>query len=54
LHMAIFTEPGLAGAKYGMSLLGKCSEETRLPILPPSDGTKEKIRTAMVHAGLIN
>jgi len=54
LHMAIFTEPGLAGAKYGMSLLGKCSEETRLPILPPSDGTKEKIRAAMVHAGLIN
>ncbi len=54
LHMAIFTEPGLAGAKYGMSLLGKCSEETRLPILPPSDPTKEKIRAAMVHAGLLN
>lgn len=54
LHIAIFTEPGLAGAKYGMSLLGKCTEETRLPILPPSDGTKEKIRAAMVHAGLIN
>lgn len=54
LHQAVFTEPGLAGAKYGMSLLGKCSEETRLPILPPSDGTKEKIRGAMVHAGLLN
>ena len=54
LHIAIFTEPGLAGAKYGMSLLGKCTEETRLPILPPSDPTKEKIRAAMVHAGLIN
>lgn len=24
LHTAIFVEPGLAGAKYGMSLLGKC------------------------------
>ena len=54
LHIAIFTEPGLAGAKYGMSLLGKCEEETRLPILPPTDATKEKIRAAMVHAGLLN
>ena len=54
LHIAIFTEPGLAGAKYGLSLLGRASEETRLPILPPTDPTKEKIRAAMVHAGLIN
>jgi 4-hydroxy-tetrahydrodipicolinate synthase len=54
LHIAIFTEPGLAGAKYGMSLLGKSTEETRLPILPPTDGTKAKIRAGMVHAGLIN
>lgn len=54
LHIAIFTEPGLAGAKHGMSLLGLCSEETRLPILPPTEPTKEKIRAAMVHAGLLN
>lgn len=54
LHHAIFAEPGLAGAKYGLSLLGRASEETRLPILPPSDGVKEQIRAAMVHAGLIN
>ncbi len=26
LHRAIFLEPGLAGAKYGLSLLGRCSE----------------------------
>ena len=54
LHQAIFTEPGLAGAKYGLSLLGKCSDETRLPIVPLTDGTKEKVRAAMVHAGLLN
>ncbi len=29
LHEAIFLEPGLAGAKYGLSLLGLCSEEVR-------------------------
>ena len=47
LHIAIFTEPGLAGAKYGMSLLGKCEEETRLPILPPTDATKGKIQSQL-------
>ena len=54
LHIAIFMEPGLAGAKYGLSLLGRCSDEVRLPITPVSDGTKAAIKDAMVHAGLIN
>jgi 4-hydroxy-tetrahydrodipicolinate synthase len=54
LHKAVFTEPGLIGAKYGMSLLGKCSDEVRLPHVPLTDGTKGMIRDAMVHAGLLN
>ena len=54
LHEAIFIEPGLAGAKYGLSLLGKCSDEVRLPLVSVSDNTKSAIRDAMVHAGLIN
>jgi len=54
LHNAIFTEPGLCGAKYGLSLLGKCSDEVRLPLVGVTDGTKAKIKDAMVHAGLIN
>ena len=54
LHQAIFAEPGLAGAKHALSLLGRCAEETRLPILPPSDGTKARIADAMRHAGLLN
>ncbi|MXQ08391.1 4-hydroxy-tetrahydrodipicolinate synthase [Alphaproteobacteria bacterium GH1-50] len=54
LHTAIFLEPGLAGAKYGLSLLGKCSEEVRLPLVGLSDSTKAAIRDAMVHAGLLN
>ena len=53
LHEAIFIEPGLAGAKYGLSLLGRCEEEVRLPLVGLTDGTKAKIRAAMVHAGLI-
>ncbi len=54
LHEAVFTEPGLVGAKYGMSLLGLCSEEVRSPLTGLTDGTKEKMRAAMVHAGLLN
>jgi 4-hydroxy-tetrahydrodipicolinate synthase len=53
LHHAIFTEPGLVGAKYGMSLLGLCSDEVRLPLTPLSEGTKALIKDAMVHAGLL-
>ncbi len=54
LHQAIFTEPGLVGAKYGMSLLGMCSDEVRSPLTGLEDSTKEKMRAAMVHAGLLN
>ncbi|MDX8350008.1 4-hydroxy-tetrahydrodipicolinate synthase [Cognatiyoonia sp. IB215446] len=54
LHEAVFTEPGLCGAKYGMSLLGLCSDEVRSPLTTLTDGTKEKVRSAMVHAGLLN
>ena len=54
LHEAIFLEPGLAGAKCGLSLLGRGKEEVRLPLVPVTDGTKAAIRSAMTHAGLLN
>lgn len=54
LHEAIFTEPGLCGAKYGMSVLGQCSDEVRLPLTTLSDETKAKVEAGMRHAGLIN
>lgn len=54
LHEAIFVEPGLVGAKYGMSLLGKCDPEVRSPLAPLTDGTKAQIKDAMVFAGLLN
>ena len=53
LHIAIFLEPGLVGAKYGLSLLGRCSEEVRLPLVGLSDGVKLAIKDAMIHAELI-
>jgi len=54
LHIAIFLEPGLAGAKYAMSKLGLCSEEVRLPITGVSDETRLQIDNALRHAGLMN
>ncbi len=54
LHEAIFIEPGLAGAKYGLSLLGLCPEEVRLPLVTLTDPTKTRITAAMRHAGLLN
>ena len=52
LHHAIFTEPGLVGAKYAMSLLGLCSDEVRLPLTPVSEKTKTLIKSAIQFAGL--
>jgi len=54
LHDAIFKEPGLAGAKHGLTLLGRIEEEVRLPLMPVTPATGKVIRDAMVFAGLLN
>ena len=54
LHEAIFIEPGLVGAKYGLSRLGLCSQDVRLPLTGLLDTTKTRIDAAMRHAGLIS
>ncbi len=54
LHHAIFTEPGLCGVKYAMHRLGLCSEEVRLPLMPLTSQTREKVDAGLRHAGLLN
>ncbi len=54
LHQAIFMEPGVCGAKYGLSLLGKCRDEVRSPLTTLAEGTRLAVKDAMIHAGLIN
>ncbi|MEM7075217.1 MAG: 4-hydroxy-tetrahydrodipicolinate synthase [Pseudomonadota bacterium] len=54
LHQAIFTEPGLVGAKYAMSKMGLCSEEVRSPLTGLSDETRSLVDAALRSAGLIN
>jgi 4-hydroxy-tetrahydrodipicolinate synthase len=54
LHLATFLEPGLVSAKYGLSKLGLCSEEVRLPLVGLSDAAKTQMDEALQHAGLLS
>ena len=54
LHKAIFIEPGVSGAKYALSKLGRVENVLRSPLMTVEASTAEKIDAAMKHAGLIN
>ena len=54
LHGAIFAEPGVCGAKYALSLIGRARNEVRLPLVPIGEAAEQGLRRAMVHAGIIN
>lgn len=54
LHDAIFKEPGVAGAKHGLKLLGRLTEDVRPPLMPVTAPTGKIIHDAMVYAGLLN
>ena len=54
LHQALFIEPNPTGVKYALSVVGKMGDDVRLPLVKVSDTTRAAIRSAMVHAGLLN
>lgn len=54
LHEALFVETSPGPIKYAMSLLGLCSDELRLPLVSPSDQTKERVRAVLRGLGLID
>jgi 4-hydroxy-tetrahydrodipicolinate synthase len=54
LHTALFVETNPAPAKYALSVLGKCADSVRLPMVPVAEKTRAAVRDAMVHAGLLN
>ena len=54
LHQNLVIETNPSPAKYALSVLGKCADTVRLPMVPVSDKTKAAVRDAMVHAGLVN
>ena len=53
LHDAMFCETSPAPVKFGASLLGKCSEQVRLPLVEASEGARAKVKAAMTQAGLL-
>jgi 4-hydroxy-tetrahydrodipicolinate synthase len=54
LHINLFVETSPAPIKYAMSLVGKCANTVRLPMVPASEKAQTAVRQAMVHAGLTN
>jgi 4-hydroxy-tetrahydrodipicolinate synthase len=54
LHLALFVESSPAPTKYALSVLGRCTDTVRLPLVTLADKSKTVVRDAMVHAGLIN
>lgn len=54
LHNALFAETSPAPVKYAASLLGKSTDEVRLPLVPCTDATRVLVREAMMKAGLLS
>jgi 4-hydroxy-tetrahydrodipicolinate synthase len=54
LHKAIFMEPGVCGAKYALSKLGRMNRMVRSPLVPTLEPAVEAaIDNALKHANLI-
>jgi 4-hydroxy-tetrahydrodipicolinate synthase len=54
LHTNLFVETSPAPIKYALSLIGKCANTLRLPMVPATEKAEAAVRQAMVHAGLVN
>ncbi|MBL4803428.1 MAG: 4-hydroxy-tetrahydrodipicolinate synthase [Alphaproteobacteria bacterium] len=48
----LFCESNPAPVKYAASLMGLCSDEVRLPLLPASKSARAKVDAAMEYAGI--
>ena len=53
LHNAMFLEPNPCPAKYGVSLLGRCENSLRLPLVKVGAETEVKVKAEMVKLGLL-
>jgi 4-hydroxy-tetrahydrodipicolinate synthase len=53
LHEALFLESNPAPVKFGASLLGFGADHCRLPLAPLTDPTRQAVRQAMRHAGIL-
>lgn len=53
LHQAMFCSTSPGPVKYAAELLGLCSAETRLPIVPIDEASRKKVEEALKMVGLI-
>ncbi|MCC2112852.1 MAG: dihydrodipicolinate synthase family protein, partial [Hyphomicrobiales bacterium] len=54
LHKALFCETSPAPVKFAAQVLGKSSDEVRLPLVKASENARVEVTNAMRLAGLIN
>ncbi|MFD0987365.1 4-hydroxy-tetrahydrodipicolinate synthase [Methyloligella solikamskensis] len=54
VHEALFVESNPGPVKYAAERLGLCSGETRLPLAPIAESTRQRVDDALVKAGLIS
>ena len=53
LHNAMFVETNPGPVKYGVSLLGRCENSVRLPLVTVSKDNEAKIKAEMAKLGLL-
>jgi 4-hydroxy-tetrahydrodipicolinate synthase len=53
LHSVLFCETSPAPVKYAASLMGKCSNELRLPLVPAQESSKKRIAEVLKNLHLI-
>jgi len=54
LHYALFIEASPGPVKFAAAELGLCNENVRLPLVAPEKNSREIIRSALRHAGLLD
>ena len=54
IHYALFVETSPGPVKFAAELLDLCSSETRLPLVPIKESTKNLVKNSMIEVGLIS
>ena len=53
LHKALFLDASPSPTKFALAHLGLCAEDTRLPIVPASEASRQEVLAAMRDAGVL-
>ena len=54
MHQALFSETSPGPVKFAAELLDLCSSDTRLPLAPIKESTKDLVSNSMIEVGLIS